>query len=96
MTPGIHRLRFAKLAGEAEAETAYRQALTIRPDDPGALNNLALALKDRGRFDEASAIVRQRELHYHLVPSNPQIAGGKNIDVLHGKTSGAEAFGRQP
>jgi hypothetical protein len=27
----------------------------------------------------------------HLVPSNPQIAGGKNIDVLLRKTSGAEA-----
>ena len=40
--------------------------------------------------------MRQRELHYHLVPSNPQIAGGKNIDVLFGKTGGAEALGRQP
>jgi hypothetical protein len=50
----------------------------------------------RQAFDEARAIVRQRELHYHLVPSNPQIAGGKNIDVLLGKTGGAEAFGRQP
>jgi hypothetical protein len=50
----------------------------------------------RQAFDEAGAIVRQRELHYHLVPSNPQIAGGKNIDVLLRKTSGAEAFGRQP
>ena len=50
----------------------------------------------RQAFDEARAIVRQRELHYHLVPSNPQIAGGKNIDVLLGKTGGAEASGRQP
>jgi len=50
----------------------------------------------RQAFDEARVIVRQRELHYHLVPSNPQIAGGKNIDVLLGKTRGAEAFGRQP
>jgi hypothetical protein len=40
----------------------------------------------RQAFDEARAIVRQRELHYHLVPSNPQIAGGKNIDILLGKT----------
>jgi Peptidase C13 family len=50
----------------------------------------------RQAFAEARAIVRQRELHYHLVPSNPQIAGGKNIDVLLRKTSSAEAFGRQP
>jgi hypothetical protein len=47
-------------------------------------------------FDEARAIVRQRELHYHLVPSNPQIAGGENMDLLLRKTGGAEAFGRQP
>jgi hypothetical protein len=50
----------------------------------------------RRAFDEARVIVRQRELHYHLIPSNPQIAGGKNIDVLLGKTGGAEAFGRRP
>jgi hypothetical protein len=37
-----------------------------------------------------------RGRRYHLVPSNPQIAGGKNIDVLLGKTGGAEALGRQP
>ena len=42
----------------------------------------------RQAFNEARAIVRQRELHYHLVPSNPQIAGGKNIDVLLGETGG--------
>jgi hypothetical protein len=50
----------------------------------------------RQAFDEARTIVRQRERRYHLVPSNPQIAGGKNIDVLLGKTGGAEALGRQP
>jgi len=45
----------------------------------------------RQAFDAASAIVRQRELHYHLVPSNPQIAGGKNIDLLLAERIGAEA-----
>jgi hypothetical protein len=45
----------------------------------------------RQAFDAARAIVRQRELHYHLVPSNPQIAGGKNIDVLLAERTGAEA-----
>ena len=50
----------------------------------------------RQAFDEARAIVRQRERRYHLVHSNPQIAGGKNIDVLLGKTGGAEALGHQP
>ena len=50
----------------------------------------------RQAFNEARAIVRQRELHYHLVPSNPQIAGGKNIDALLGETGGAQAIGHQP
>jgi hypothetical protein len=47
----------------------------------------------RRAFDEARVIVRQRERRYHLVPSNPQIAGGKNIDVLLGKKDGAETLG---
>ena len=45
----------------------------------------------RQAFDAERAIVRQRELHYHLVPSNPQIAGGKTIDVLLAERSAAEA-----
>jgi hypothetical protein len=47
----------------------------------------------RQAFNEARAIVRKREMRYHLVPSNPQIAGGKNIDVLLGKEGGAEVTG---
>ena len=39
----------------AEAEVTYRQALSLKPDDTGVLNNLALALKDNEQFDEASA-----------------------------------------
>jgi hypothetical protein len=50
----------------------------------------------RQAFAKACTIVRQREPHYHLVPSNPQIAGGKNIDIVLGNTRGAEAFGRWP
>ena len=49
----------------------------------------------RQAFNEARAIVRQRELHYHLVPSNPQIAGGKNIDALLRGTEAA-AMGQRP
>ena len=48
----------------------------------------------RQAFDEARAIVRRRELHYHLVPSNPQIAGGANIDGLLSEASGAAAGGQ--
>jgi hypothetical protein len=49
----------------------------------------------RQAFDEARAIVRRRELRYHLVPSNPQIAGGGNIDGLLGEASGAAADGQR-
>ena len=50
----------------------------------------------RQAFSEARTIVHQREQHYHLVPSNPQIAGGKNVDALLGETGGAQAIGHQP
>jgi hypothetical protein len=49
----------------------------------------------RQALDAATAIVRQRELHYHLLPSNPQIAGGNNIDSLLAERTGAET-GRTP
>jgi hypothetical protein len=40
----------------------------------------------RNAFAEASALIRQRELRNGFVPSNPQIAGGKNIDhMLEGR-----------
>jgi hypothetical protein len=35
-------------------------------------------------------------MRYGLVSSNPQIAGGKNIDILLGERGGAEASGHQP
>jgi hypothetical protein len=36
----------------------------------------------RSAFAVARRLIRQREMRYGLVPSNPQIAGGKNIDTL--------------
>jgi tetratricopeptide (TPR) repeat protein len=40
----------------------------------------------REAFDEASALVRNRERKKHLTPSNPQIAGGENVEhVLKGE-----------
>lgn len=43
-----------------EAETAYRAALTLEPDNPVALNNLAWLLCQEGRsFDEAEQLVRR-------------------------------------
>ena len=34
----------------------------------------------RQAFDEASALVRQRERGKHLTPSNPQMSGGENVE----------------
>jgi tetratricopeptide (TPR) repeat protein len=40
----------------------------------------------REAFDEASGLVRKRERKKHLTPSNPQIAGGENVEhVLKGE-----------
>jgi Flp pilus assembly protein TadD len=40
-----------------EAQSLYRQALAIAPDDPAILNNLALSLVLAGRSREAAAVV---------------------------------------
>lgn len=40
-----------------EAEDAYRSALRLRPDSPGALNNLAALLGGRGAFAETEDLV---------------------------------------
>jgi hypothetical protein len=50
----------------------------------------------RSAFAAARTLVRRRESRYGLTPSNPQIAGGKNIDILLGESSSAEATGHQP
>ncbi|OAN54656.1 hypothetical protein A6A04_12080 [Paramagnetospirillum marisnigri] len=43
----------------AEAEPILRHALTLSPDDGGALTNLALVLLHRGEADEALALARR-------------------------------------
>jgi hypothetical protein len=50
----------------------------------------------RSAFASARTLIGLREMHYGLVSSNPQIAGGKNIDILLGARGGAEASGHQP
>jgi hypothetical protein len=49
----------------------------------------------RSAFATARTLIRLREMRYGLVPSNPQIAGGKNIDILLGERHGAETTGHQ-
>lgn len=56
------------------AVEAWRQAVTLNPEDPAAVNNLALALKEQHRFLEAADLLERAvarspevaELHYNL------------------------------
>jgi len=56
------------------AVEAWRQAIALNPEDPVAVNNLALALKAQYRFIEAADLLEQgvartpevAELHYNL------------------------------
>jgi tetratricopeptide (TPR) repeat protein len=45
-----------------EEEDLYRIALSLRPDDETALNNLAVNLAHQKRYDEALAIMKQLEI----------------------------------
>ena len=46
-----------------EAETVYRKALELGPNNPDTLDNLALALKDLDRLDEAAETDAPRARH---------------------------------
>src|SRR5262249_4187532 len=50
----------------------------------------------KSAFATARRLVSLREMRDGLVPSNPQIAGGKNIDIRLGSRRGADAAGHQP
>jgi tetratricopeptide (TPR) repeat protein len=56
MEKAIYALREKK---GAEAETHLRKALEIQKDEPGLLNNLAVALSMQGKHDEAQAIAEE-------------------------------------
>jgi tetratricopeptide (TPR) repeat protein len=43
----------------ALAEETLRQALTLEPDAPDLLNNLAVAFEQQNRFPESEALIRQ-------------------------------------
>jgi len=50
----------------------------------------------RSAFAAARTLVSMREMRYGLAPSNPQIAGGKNIDIRLKERPSAGATGHQP
>jgi Peptidase C13 family len=50
----------------------------------------------RGAFATARKLISARERQDGLVPSNPVIAGGKNIDIMLTERRGAATTGQQP
>jgi hypothetical protein len=50
----------------------------------------------RSAFATARKLISARERHDGLIPSNPQISGGKNIDVMLAERRGAATTGQQP
>ncbi|MGH6677000.1 MAG: tetratricopeptide repeat-containing sulfotransferase family protein, partial [Xanthobacteraceae bacterium] len=48
-----------ELKRSEEAETVYRKALELGPNNPDTLDNLALAIKDLDRLDEAAELLRR-------------------------------------
>jgi hypothetical protein len=50
----------------------------------------------RSAFATARKLISLRERHDGLVPSNPQISGGKNIEVMLAERRGAATTGQQP
>jgi hypothetical protein len=50
----------------------------------------------RSAFVTARKFISAREKHDGLVPSNPQISGGKNIDIMLAQRRGLATTGQQP
>jgi Flp pilus assembly protein TadD len=61
-----------------ESETAFRAAVTARPESAGPRNNLGAVLVRRGRFDEAAAQFREA---MRLAPD--RIGGALNLGLLY-------------
>jgi Flp pilus assembly protein TadD len=61
-----------------ESETAFRAAVTARPENAGPRNNLGAVLARRGRFDEAAAQFREA---MRLAPD--RIGGELNLSLLY-------------
>ncbi len=59
--PAAHFTLGAALRGRdpAQAEASYRRVVELHPDHAGALNNLGLLLKARGRLEEAVALFQR-------------------------------------
>jgi protein O-GlcNAc transferase len=77
----------------AEAEVCYRQALALRPDDLGTLNELGIVLFERGRYAEAEAAFRRAlAIRPHDLATNNNLA---KLLARCGRPQEAEAFFRR-
>ena len=76
MEKAIYALREKK---SAEAETHLRKALEIQKDEPGLLNNLAVALSMQGKHNEAETIAEEIPVRFPEYFFGQVIAVGKAI-----------------
>jgi len=79
----------AKLGRDAEAEEAFKASLTLKPNDPDILSNLAVLIARRGQIDEAVERARAAAAMKPAVPQAPYRLG--LILAAQGKTAEARA-----
>jgi Flp pilus assembly protein TadD len=80
---------FARQGRLAEAEAAFRQALTLEPDHPEARYNLGVVLRDQSRLAEAEAAFRAA---LAVRPGHPETCNNLGLALL-GQSKAEEAEG---
>ena len=84
---------YEQVSRNAEAETAWRQALQMSPDNPAILSNLAMHYAARGESSEAERLLRQAAAQ---PGANLQVRQNLALILgLEGKLSEAEQLERQ-
>ncbi len=84
---------YEQVSRNAEAETAWRQALQMSPDNPAILSNLAMHYAARGEGSEAERLLRQAAAQ---PGSSLQVRQNLALILgLEGKLSEAEQLERQ-
>ena len=57
--PSLLGVAYEQVSRDADAETAWRQALTLSPDNPAILSNLAMHYAAKGDSPQAEALLRK-------------------------------------